>query len=135
MDWKIALRAFRNLCAFIGAIVLFSYFANWAADLKHWWVTLASLVTCLILWLGFYGIECLGGVMSVASRLSSLRAKPAEPVASAIEVPVLPVEPMASAVGVPVLPAAPPVAPSAADPEVRPPHPLPWLYPPQHHNR
>ena len=121
MDWKIALRAFRNLCAFIGAIVLFSYFANWATDLKHWWVTLASLVTCLILWLGFYGIERLGGVMSVASRLSSLRTKPAEPIPSATEVPVLP--------------AVPPIASSAADPEVRPPHPLPWLYPPQHPNR
>ncbi len=46
MNWKSALHALKNLCTFVGAIVLFSYFANWAVDLRHWYVTLASAVMC-----------------------------------------------------------------------------------------
>src|SRR6266853_2177842 len=54
---KIALRSLKNLCTFIGAIALFSYFYNWTLDLRHWYVTLASDFMCSILWLGFYMIE------------------------------------------------------------------------------
>ncbi len=46
MNRKNALRALKNLCTFIGAIALFSYFANWAVDLRHWYVTLASFLMC-----------------------------------------------------------------------------------------
>ena|SRR5260221_7861296 len=73
MNRKNALRALKNLCAFIGAIALFSYFANWAVDLRHWYVTLASFLMCSILWLGFYVIEVRGGVTQVAVGLSRLR--------------------------------------------------------------
>ena len=51
---KIALGAFKNLCAFIGAITLFSYFYNWTVDLRHWYVTVGSAFVCLIVWAGFY---------------------------------------------------------------------------------
>src|SRR5947209_7721862 len=74
MNWKLALRALRNLCAFIGAIALFSYFANFAVDLRHWYLTIASAFVCAILWLGFYVIEVRGGITQVALRFSRLRA-------------------------------------------------------------
>ena len=105
MNRKNALRAVRNLCAFIGAIVLFSYFYNWAVDLRHWYVTLASAVMCSILWLGFYVIEMHGGLTQVALALSRLRRK--------AELPSLPAE-------LPALPADP-------SSEVTAPNPLPWL--------
>jgi hypothetical protein len=57
MSRKNALRALKNLCTFIGAIVLFSYFYNWTVDARHWYVTLASAFMCSVLWLGFYMIE------------------------------------------------------------------------------
>src|SRR5258708_32428963 len=57
---KIALRSLKNLCAFIGAIALFSYFYNWTVDTRHWYVTLASACACSLLWLGFYIIEVHG---------------------------------------------------------------------------
>jgi len=100
---KIALRSLKNLCAFIGAIVLFSYFANFAVDLRHWYVTLASAFVCAILWLGFYVIEERGGVMHLASELSRLLTK--------AELP--------SPTAEPPLPADPPEVPA--------PNPLPWL--------
>src|SRR5882724_528086 len=105
MNRKIALRALKNLCAFIGAIVLFSYFANFAVDLRHWYVTLASAFVCAILWLGFYVIELHGGVTQVALELSRL-LKSAELPSSTTELPALPADP-----------------PS----EVAAPNPLPWL--------
>ncbi len=104
MNRKIALRALRNLCAFIGAIVLFSYFYNWAVDLRHWYVTLASAVMCSILWLGFYVIEERGGVTQVALGISRLLTKAELPSPTA-ELPALPADP----------------------PEVTPPNPLPWV--------
>jgi len=58
---KIALRSLKNLCTFIGAIALFSYFYNWTVDTRHWYVTLASAFACSLLWLGFYTIELHGG--------------------------------------------------------------------------
>src|SRR5260370_25011842 len=58
---KIALRSLKNLCSFIGAIALFSYFYNWTVDTRHWYVTLASACACSLLWLGFYIIEVHGG--------------------------------------------------------------------------
>ena len=58
---KIALRSLKNLCTFIGAIALFSYFYNWTVDTRHWYVTLASACACSLLWLGFYIIEVHGG--------------------------------------------------------------------------
>src|SRR6266404_7426066 len=75
MSRKIALRSLKNLCTFIGAIALFSYFANFAVDLRHWYFTLASAFVCSILWLGFYVIELRGGVMQVVFSLSHLRTK------------------------------------------------------------
>lgn len=104
-----ALRALYNLCAFIGAIVLFSYFYNWAVDLRHWYVTLASAFACSILWLGFYVIEVRGGVRhafsQIAPRLSHLRTK-SELQSPSAELPALPADP-----------------PS----EVTTPNPLPWV--------
>lgn len=76
MNWKLALRSLRNLCAFIGAIALFSYFVNAAVDLRHWYLTLVSAIVCAILWLGFYVIEVRGGITQVALRFSRLRATP-----------------------------------------------------------
>src|SRR5712671_3279296 len=102
---KIALRSLKNLCTFFGAIVLFSYFANFAVDLRHWYVTLASAFVCAILWLGFYVIELRGGVTQVALELSRLLTK--------AELPSPTAEP-------PALPADPPS-------EVAAPNPLPWL--------
>ncbi len=104
MNRKNALRALKNLCTFFGAIALFSYFGNWAVDLRHWYVTLASAVMCSILWLGFYVIEVGGGVMQVISGLSRLRKS--ELPSPTAEVPALPADP-------------PPTAPN----------PLPWLSP------
>jgi hypothetical protein len=104
MNRKNALRALKNLCAFIGAIALFSYFANWAVDLRHWYVTLASFLMCSILWLGFYVIEVRGGVTQVAVGLSRLR-KSAELPSPTAELPALPADP----------------------PPVTTPNPLPWL--------
>jgi hypothetical protein len=109
MSRKNALRALKNLCAFVGAIVLFSYFYNWAVDLRHWYVTLASAVMCSILWLGFYVIEVRGGVTQVISGLSP-RTLPKLPP---------PTEP-------PVLPAAPPSS-RVVKTEATAPNPLPWL--------
>ena len=103
MNRKIALRSLKNLCAFIGAIVLFSYFANWAVDLRHWYVTLSSAFVCAILWIGFYVIEVRGGITQVALGLSRSLTK-----ASTTELPALPANP-----------------PS----EVTAPNPLPWLNP------
>jgi len=103
MSRRNALRALTNLCTFFGAITLFSYFANFAVDLRHWYVTLASAFVCAILWLGFYVIEERGGVMHLASELSRLLTK-----ASTTELPALPANP-----------------PS----EVTAPNPLPWLNP------
>jgi hypothetical protein len=58
---KIALRSLKNLCTFIGAIALFSYFYNWTVDTRHWYVTLASALACSLLWLSFYMLEVYGG--------------------------------------------------------------------------
>lgn len=58
---KIALRAIKSLCTFVGAIALFSYFYNWTVDTRHWYITLASAVACSLLWLGFYMVELYGG--------------------------------------------------------------------------
>src|SRR5258708_32946447 len=96
MNRKNALRALKNLCTFIGAIALFSYFANWAVDLRHWYVTLASFLMCSILWLGFYVIEVRGGITRVASGLSRLRTKselPSPTNSIAAEVPASPADP------------------------------------------
>ncbi len=110
MNRKNALRALKNLCTFFGAIALFSYFSNWAVDLRHWYVTLASAVICSILWLGFYVIEVRGGVTLVLSGLSRIRIMPKLPSPAP-----------------PVLPAAPPNS-RAAKTEAAP-NPLPWLRP------
>jgi hypothetical protein len=68
---KIALRSLRNLCTFIGAIALFSYFYSWTLDTRHWYVTLASAFACSLLWLGFYALELHGGgVAHVSLRLA-----------------------------------------------------------------
>jgi hypothetical protein len=64
---KIAARALQDLCTFIGGVALLSYFGTWATDLKHWYITLASLITCSILWLGFYVIEMRGGILRLVS--------------------------------------------------------------------
>jgi hypothetical protein len=115
-----ALRALHNLCVFIGAIVLFSYFYNWAVDLRHWYVTLASAIACVILWLGFYVIEVRGGITHVfsqfASGLSRLRTKSEIPSATTKIPAELPV------------PVDPPAA-SHAEPKMTAPNPLPWLNP------
>lgn len=55
--WKIALRSLKNLCAFVGAVGMFSFFYNWTVDIRHWYITLASALACAILWFGFYFIE------------------------------------------------------------------------------
>jgi hypothetical protein len=116
MSRKIALRSLKNLCTFIGAIVLFSYFYNWTVDLRHWYVTLVSALMCSTLWLGFYVIEVRGGVTQVALGLSRLRSKSSELPLPTAELPALPADP--------------PVACShAAEREVITPNPLPWLNP------
>ena len=107
MNRKIALRSLKNVCAFIGAITLFSYFVNWAVDLRHWYVTLASAFACSILWLGFYVIEEHGGFTQIVLALSRLRKSAGSPSPPA-ELPALPADP----------------------PEVAVPNPLPWLRPP-----
>jgi hypothetical protein len=109
-----ALRALKDLCAFIGAIVLFSYFYNWAVDLRHWYVTLGSAFACVILWLGFYVIEMRGGFTQVALALSRLRTKSELP-SPTTEPPALPPDPAASS--------------HTAEPEMTAPNPLPWLNP------
>lgn len=106
MNRKIALHSLKNLCTFIGAIALFSYFYNWAVDLRYWYVTLASAFACFILWLGFYVIEGQGGITQVSLALSLLR-KSAELPSPPAELPALPADP----------------------PEVTAPNPLPWLNP------
>jgi hypothetical protein len=75
MGRKNALHALKDLCTFIGAIALFSYFYNWTVDLRHWYVTLASAFMCSILWLGFYVIEARGGVTRVVLAISRLLTK------------------------------------------------------------
>ena len=104
MSRRNALRALANLCTFFGAITLFSYFANFAVDLRHWYVTIASAFVCAILWLGFYVIELRGGVTQVALEISRLLTKAELPSPTA-EHPTLPADP----------------------PEVPAPNPLPWL--------
>ena len=117
MSRKIALRSLKNLCTFIGAIALFSYFANWAVDLRHWYFTLASAVVCAILWLGFYVIELRGGVTQVILEISHLRTK-------AAELPLPTSEPLISSAN------PPPAYSHAEEPqEAAPPNPLPWLNP------
>jgi hypothetical protein len=112
MSRKIALRSLKNLCTFIGAIALLSYFANFAVDLRHWYFTLASAFVCAILWLGFYVIELRGGVTQVALELSRLRIKSAE-------LPSPTAEPSALLAD-----------DSGAEPQaVTAPNPLPWLNP------
>ena len=70
---KIALRSLKNLCTFVGAVALFSYFYNWTVDTRHWYVTLASAFACWFLWLGFYMIEVHGGgVTHFSLRLTRL---------------------------------------------------------------
>ena len=119
MNRTIALRALKNLCAFIGAIALFSYFVNFAVDLRHWYVTLASAIACLILWLGFYVIELRGSVAHVVafllSRIRTTNELPSADVeiAQATEIPDLRAN----------LPADPPVNPAPNPPA----NPLPWL--------
>ena len=118
MNRTIALRALKNLCAFIGAIALFSYFVNFAVDLRHWYVTLASAIACSILWLGFYVIELRGGVAHVVALvLSRIRttkvSSPDARDAEAPEIPDLPAD----------LAAHPPVNPAPNPPA----NPLPWL--------
>ena len=54
---SIALRSLKHLCAFIGAIALFSYFFNLFVDTRHWFITLASAFVCSILWVFFYMFE------------------------------------------------------------------------------
>src|SRR2546427_6439726 len=85
MTRKIALRSLKNLCTFIGAIALFSYFYNWTVDTRHWYFTLASAFVCSILWLGFCMVEVhkdrLTRLPLVAKQvalgwLSDLRTKP-----------------------------------------------------------
>jgi hypothetical protein len=111
---KIALRSLKNLCTFIGAIAMFSYFYNWTVDLRHWYVTLASSFVCMILWLGFYVIELRGGVTRIASGLLHLWSDAEESTAE-----------------LPALPAEPPANDSVAEPQaVTAPNPLPWLNPP-----
>lgn len=87
MSRKIALRSLKNLCAFIGAVALFSYFYNFFVDLRHWYVTLTSAFVCLILWLGFYMVEvhkeavthfALTLTRVALGWVSHLRTKPAE---------------------------------------------------------
>lgn len=112
MNRKIALRSLKNLCTFIGAIALFSYFANFSVDLRHWYFTLASAFACAILWLGFYVIELRGGVTQGALELSRLRTKSAELTLPTAERPALPADE------------------SVGEPEaVTAPNPLPWLNP------
>jgi len=120
MTRKIALRSLKNLCTFIGAIALFSYFYNWTVDTRHWYFTLASAFVCSILWLGFCMVEVhkdrLTRLPLVAKQvalgwLSDLRTKPEFELSA--------------------LPADPPAASRAAEPplerEVTAPNPLPWL--------
>ena len=71
----VAVRSLKNLCAFVGAIALLSYFGNWAVDLRHWYVTVVSALMCGLLWLGFYLIELEGGVRHVAARVSRVWAE------------------------------------------------------------
>jgi hypothetical protein len=119
MNRIIALRSLKNLCTFIGAVALSSYFVNFAVDLRHWYVTLASAFACAILWLGFYVIELRGGVSRVVafllSRMRTTNELPSPDVesAQAAEIPDLPAD----------LAAHPPVNPAPNPPS----NPLPWL--------
>ena len=90
----IAVRALRDLCTFVGAIALSSYFYNFSFDLRHWLTTLACALACLILWAGFYTFESRRGdvihllltVEPVVSRwLSHFRAKPTESLPAEID--------------------------------------------------
>ena len=124
MNRTTALRSLKNLCTFIGAVALFSYFVNFAVDLRHWYVTLASAIACAILWLGFYVIELRGGVAHVVafllSRIRTTNELPSADVqgpdvesAQAAEIPDLPSD----------LATDPPVNPAPNPPA----NPLPWL--------
>ena len=116
MDRKLALCASKNLCAFVGATALFSYFFNWAADIRHWYVTLASAIGSAILWFGFYVIELHGGVAQVFAQVRSHWQAKAE----------LPVQ-------MPSTSEAASVGPHLADAhqEAQPAPKLPWLNPPR----
>jgi hypothetical protein len=120
MSRKIALRSLKNLCTFIGAIALFSYFYNWTVDLRHWYVTLVSAGVCSLLWLGFYVIEVRGGVTRLAEELSRLRSKSSE-LPSPAEQPPLQADPPADSSydAEPEATAASQVVPNS----------LPWLNP------
>ena len=118
MTRKIALRSLKNLCTFIGAIALFSYFYNWTVDLRHWYVTVASAFVCSILWLSFYMLEIhkdrvtslLLAVKRVALKwLSVLRTKPELPSPTG-ELPALPADPPATTAPLPWLRPRPPQA-------------------------
>ncbi|SRR6266446_876938 len=120
MTRKIAFRSLKNLCTFIGAIALFSYFYNWTVDLRHWYVTLASAFVCSILWLSFYMLEVHKDRvtrLSLAVKrvalvwLSNLRTKPAESPSPTGEISALPADS--------------PAASRAVEPEVTAPNPLP----------
>lgn len=135
MNRHLALRALKNLCAFVGAIALISYFGNFFVDLRHWYVTLASALVCLILWLGFYVIELRGGITHFIPNLSDRRAKQvASPVPPESKGPnedalVASVESMICSANMPV---SPPDAPAASVPDevqAPAPNPLPWLKP------
>src|SRR5258705_11550408 len=89
-----AVRALKDLCTFIGAIALFSYFYNWTVDLRHWYVTVASAFVCSILWLSFYMLEIHKDRVTRLSLaalkwLSNLRTKPPSPTG---ELPALPAD-------------------------------------------
>lgn len=82
--WKIALRSLKNVCAFVGAVGMFSFFYNWTVDIRHWYVTLASALACAVLWFGFYFIEIHKEALNslkqaVAVWFSELHTKPTAP--------------------------------------------------------
>lgn len=77
---RIALRSLKNLCAFVGAVGMFSFFYNWSIDIRHWSITLASAIACSILWFCFYLVEAHKEAVNSLGRaalgwLSRLRTK------------------------------------------------------------
>jgi len=112
MNRKIALRALRNLCTFVGAIALISYFGNFAVDLRHWYVTLASAFVCSVLWFGFYLMEQRGGFTQVLAGFSRPRTSSSAELQSPAESAIPTVE-----------------LPASSEPQVTTPNPLPWLKP------
>lgn len=84
--WKSALRALKNVCAYVGAVGMFSFFYNCTVDVRHWYLPLASAMVCAILWLGFYFVEVHKEAVNafrqaVAGWFSRLLTKQAEPFA------------------------------------------------------